>query len=113
MEGNYWEHMPRPSFVYCTMSYAKQNGQENFKSPSVDHSRPSSVHTCSNCLMSCEIYTPSEGPDGMLLERNGKLTMWKSKSSHLPYSLVESLPQLFVRVAINLENMENLGNSGN
>ena len=31
-------------------------------------------------LMSCEIYTPLEGPDGMLLERNGKLTMWKSKS---------------------------------
>ena len=26
----------------------------------------------------------------MLLERNGKLTMWKSKSSRLPYSLVES-----------------------
>ena len=68
---------------------------------------------CSNYLMSCEIYTPSEGPDGMLLERNGKLTMWKSKSSRLPYSLVESWPQLFVRVAINLENMENLENSGN
>ena len=28
----------------------------------------------------------------MLLERNGKLTMWKSKSSCLSYSLVESLP---------------------
>ena len=28
----------------------------------------------------------------MLLERNGKLTMWKSKSSRLSYSLVESLP---------------------
>ena len=27
----------------------------------------------------------------MLLERNGKLTMWKSKSSHLSYSLIESL----------------------
>ena len=26
----------------------------------------------------------------MLLERNGKLTMWKSKSSRLSYSLVES-----------------------
>ena len=24
-----------------------------------------------------------EGLDGMLLEKNGKLTMWKSKSSHL------------------------------
>ena len=33
-----------------------------------------------------------EGPDGMLLERNGKLTMRKSKSSRLSYSLVESLP---------------------
>ena len=30
----------------------------------------------------------------MLLERNGKLTMWKSKSSRLSYSLVESLPPL-------------------
>ena len=38
------------------------------------------------------MYTPKEGPDGMLLERNGKLTMWKSKSSRLSYSLVESLP---------------------
>ena len=28
----------------------------------------------------------------MLLERNGKLTMWTSKSSGLSYSLVESLP---------------------
>ena len=27
----------------------------------------------------------------MLLERNGKFTMWKSKSSRLSYSLVESL----------------------
>ena len=63
--------------------------------------------------MSCEIYTPSEGPDGMLLERNGKLTIWKSKSSRVPYSMVESLPQLSIRVAINLENIENLENSGN
>ena len=30
----------------------------------------------------------------MLLERYGKLTMWKSKSSRLSYSLVESLPPL-------------------
>ena len=30
----------------------------------------------------------------MLLERNGKLTMWTSKLSCLPYSLVESLPSL-------------------
>ena len=30
----------------------------------------------------------------MLLERNGKFTMWKSKSSRLSYSLVESLPPL-------------------
>ena len=29
------------------------------------------------------VYTIYEGPDGMLLERNGKLTMWKSKSSGL------------------------------
>ena len=29
----------------------------------------------------------------MLLERNGKSTMWKSKSSRLSYSLVESLKQ--------------------
>ena len=28
----------------------------------------------------------------MLLERYGKLTMWKSKSSRLSYSLIESLP---------------------
>ena len=42
--------------------------------------------------MSCEMYTPYEGLDGMLLERNGKLTMWTSKSSGLSYSLVESLP---------------------
>ena len=41
------------------------------------------------------MYTPSEGPDGVLLERYGKLTMWKSKSSRLSYSLVESLPPLF------------------
>ena len=38
------------------------------------------------------MYTPYEGLDGILLERNGKLTMWKSKSSRLSYSLVESLP---------------------
>ena len=38
------------------------------------------------------MYTAYEGLDGMLLERNGKLTMWKSKSSRLSYSLVESLP---------------------
>ena len=44
--------------------------------------------------MSCEIYTPQEGPDGMLLEKNGKLTMWMSKSSRLSYNLVESLPPL-------------------
>ena len=30
----------------------------------------------------------------MLLERNGKLTMWNSKSLHLSYSLVERLPPL-------------------
>ena len=30
----------------------------------------------------------------MLLERNGKLTMCKSKSSRSSYSLVESLPPL-------------------
>ena len=40
------------------------------------------------------MYTPYEGPAGMLLERNEKLTMWKSKSSRLSYSLVESLPPL-------------------
>ena len=45
VEGNYREHMPRPSFVYCTTSNARQNGQENFKSPNVDDARPSSVHT--------------------------------------------------------------------
>ena len=44
--------------------------------------------------MSCEMYTPLEGPDGMLLEINGKLTMWISKSSRLAYSLVKSLPPL-------------------
>ena len=38
------------------------------------------------------MYTPYEGLDGMLLERNGQLTIWKSKSSCLSYSLVESLP---------------------
>ena len=38
------------------------------------------------------MYTPYEEMDGMLLERNGKLTMWTSKSSGLSYSLVESLP---------------------
>ena len=32
----------------------------------------------------------------MLLEGNGKLTMWKSKSSRLSNSLVESLPPLFM-----------------
>ena len=42
--------------------------------------------------MSCEMYTPYEELDGMLLERNGKLTTWTSKSSGLSYSLVESLP---------------------
>ena len=42
--------------------------------------------------MSCEMYTPYKGPDGMLLGRNGKLTMWKSKSSCLSYSIVENLP---------------------
>ena len=41
------------------------------------------------------MYTPQEEPDDMLLERNGKLTMWKSKSSRLSYCLVESLPPLF------------------
>ena len=30
----------------------------------------------------------------MLLERNGKFTMWKSKSSRLSYSLVESYLRL-------------------
>ena len=34
----------------------------------------------------------------MLLERNGKFTMWKSKSSRLSYSLVESLPPLSKKV---------------
>ena len=45
----------------------------------------------SSMLLSYElrnVYTPYEGLDGMLL----KLTMWKSKSSRLSYSLVESLP---------------------
>ena len=42
------------------------------------------------------MYTPLEGPGGMLLERNGKLTMWKSKSLRLSNSLVESLPPLSV-----------------
>ena len=49
--------------------------------------------------MSCEMYTPKEGPDGMLLERNGKLTMWKSKSSRLSYSLVEILLPLSATIA--------------
>ena len=40
--------------------------------------------------------TPKESPDGMLLERNGKLTMWKSKLSRLSYSLFESLPPLSI-----------------
>ena len=40
------------------------------------------------------MYTPYEEPDVMLLERNGKLTMEKSKLSRLSYSLVESLPPL-------------------
>ena len=34
----------------------------------------------------------------MLLERNGKFTMWKSKSSRLSYSLVESLPPLSMNI---------------
>ena len=51
--------------------------------------------------MSCKMYTPHEGPDGMLLERNGKLNTWKSKSSRLSYSLVESLPPLSM---INVRN---------
>ena len=38
------------------------------------------------------MHPPYKGLDGMLLERNGKLTVWKSKSSCLSYSLVESLP---------------------
>ena len=42
--------------------------------------------------MSCEMYTPYEGLDGMLLERDGKLTMWTSKSSSLSSNMVESLP---------------------
>ena len=42
--------------------------------------------------MSCEMYTPQEGPDGMLLERYGKLTMWKSKPPRLPHSPAESSP---------------------
>ena len=33
------------------------------------------------------MYTPQEGLDGMLLERYGKLTMWKSKSSRLQIDL--------------------------
>ena len=38
------------------------------------------------------MYTPYEGPDGMLLERNGKLTILKSKSSCLSYRMVQILP---------------------
>ena len=38
----------------------------------------------------------------MLLERYGKLTMWKSKSSRLSYSLVESLPPLSM---MNVESL--------
>ena len=38
------------------------------------------------------MYMPYEVPDGMLLERNGKLTVWKSKSSRLSYGMIESLP---------------------
>ena len=41
----------------------------------------------------------------MLLERNGKLTMWKSKSSRLSYSLVESLPPLSM---MNVRNQGSL-----
>ena len=40
------------------------------------------------------MYTRQEGPDVVLLERNEKLTMWKSESSRLSYSLVETLPPL-------------------
>ena len=46
----------------------------------------------------------------MLLERNGKLTVWKSKSSRLSYSLVESLKSngisgpLFVLIDSYLSN---------
>ena len=42
------------------------------------------------------MYAPYKGPDGMLLERNEKLTMLKSKSSRLSYSLVESLSPLSI-----------------
>ena len=45
------------------------------------------------------MYTPQEGPDCMLLERNEKLTMWKSKSSLLSKNLVESLPPLFLMMS--------------
>ena len=34
-------------------------------------------------LINCEMYTFQDWPDCMLLERNEKLTMWKSKSSRL------------------------------
>ena len=40
----------------------------------------------------------------MLLERNGKFTMWKSKSSRLSYSLVEIAPIKEVRVKSNSQD---------
>ena len=43
----------------------------------------------------------------MLLEKNGKLTMWKSKSSRLSYSLVESLPPLSMMKVEKVENVLN------
>ena len=46
--------------------------------------------------MTFEMFTPYEEPDRMLLERNEKFTMFKSKSSRLSYSLVESLPPLSI-----------------
>ena len=45
------------------------------------------------------MYTP---PDGLLLERNGNLTMWKSKSLRLSYSLVESVAPLSGVVGVKL-----------
>ena len=51
------------------------------------------------------MYTPLEGPDGFLLERNGNLTMWKSKPSRFPYSLVESLlPLSMMNVRLRFVN---------
>ena len=42
-------------------------------------------------MISCEIQTPYEGLDGMLLDKNGKLTMRKVKASCLSLQLhVES-----------------------